>query len=59
MQKSGTRRDDLLMDPVTYQAVLTLQRMLDTLDNGERTMTLMSQMRRTKSNREFLQSLRS
>ncbi|MBQ6449819.1 transcription termination factor Rho [bacterium] len=59
VQKSGTRRDDLLMDPVTYQAVLTLQRMLDTLDNGERTMTLMSQMRRTKSNREFLQSLRS
>ena len=59
VQKSGTRRDDLLMDPVTYQSVLTLQRMLDTLDNGERTVTLMQQMRRTKSNREFLQSLRN
>lgn len=59
VQKSGTRRDDLLMDPVTYQSVLTLQRMLDTLDNNERTVTLMSQMRRTKTNREFLQSLRN
>ncbi len=59
VQKSGTRRDDLLMDPVTYQSVLTLQRMLDTLDNNDRTVTLMNQMRRTKTNREFLQSLRN
>ena len=58
VQKSGTRRDDLLIDPVTYQAVLTLQRMLDTLDKDERTMTLLSQMKRTKNNKEFLQSLR-
>ncbi|MBQ6154371.1 transcription termination factor Rho [bacterium] len=59
VQKSGTRRDDLLIDPMTYQAVLTLQRMLDTLPADERTVTLMTQMRKTKSNKEFLQSLRS
>jgi transcription termination factor Rho len=59
VQKSGTRRDDLLIDPVTYQAVLTLQRMLDTLDKDERTMTLLQQMKKTKSNKEFLQSLRN
>jgi transcription termination factor Rho len=58
VQKSGTRRDDLLMDPVAYQAVLTLQRMLDTLDKDERTSTLVEQMRKTKSNKEFLASLR-
>lgn len=58
VQKSGTRRDDLLIDSVTYQAILTLQRMLDTLDKDERTMTLLTQMKRTKNNKEFLQSLR-
>lgn len=58
VQKSGTRRDDLLIDSVTYQAVMTLQRMLDTLDKDERTTTLLSQMKRTKTNKEFLQSLR-
>ncbi|NCU32499.1 MAG: transcription termination factor Rho, partial [Candidatus Moranbacteria bacterium] len=59
VQKSGTRRDDLLIDPMTYQAVLTLQRMLDTLDKDERTVTLIAQMKKTKSNKEFLQSLRN
>ncbi len=58
VQKSGTRRDDLLIDSVTYQAVMTLQRMLDTLDKDERTTTLLSQMKRAKTNKEFLQSLR-
>jgi transcription termination factor Rho len=32
VQRSGTRRDDLLFDPITYQSVVTLHRMLDTLD---------------------------
>jgi transcription termination factor Rho len=58
VQKSGTRRDDLLIDAVTYQAVLTLQRMLDTLDKDERTTTLLMQMKKSKSNKEFLQGLR-
>ena len=59
VQKSGTRRDDLLIDPMTYQAVLTLQRMLDTLDKEERTTTLLMQMKKSKGNKEFLQGLRN
>lgn len=59
VQRSGTRRDDLLMDPMTYQAIITLQRMLDTLDKEERTITLVGQLKRTKSNKEFLASLKS
>lgn len=59
VQRSGTRRDDLLMDPMTYQAIITLQRMLDTLDKEERTITLIGQLKRTKSNKEFLASLKS
>jgi transcription termination factor Rho len=58
VQRSGTRRDDLLIDPMTYQAIATLHRMLDTLDREERTITLLDQMKRSKSNKEFLASLK-
>lgn len=59
VQRSGTRRDDLLIDGVTYQSILTLHRMLDTLDKDERTATVVEQLKRTKSNKEFLASLKS
>lgn len=58
VQRSGTRRDDLLMDGITYQSVLTLQRMLDTLDKEERTAVLIEQLRKAKTNRDFLASLK-
>lgn len=59
VQRSGTRRDDLLMEPMAYQAVITLHRMLDMLDKEERTTTLIDQLKRTKTNKEFLASLKS
>ncbi len=59
VQRSGTRRDDLLFDNITYQSVITLHRMLDMLkDEEERTSTLIGQLRKTKSNKEFLVSLK-
>lgn len=58
VQRSGTRRDDLLIDPMTYQSVLTLQRMLDLVDKEQRTQTIIDRMRRTSSNKEFLASLK-
>ena len=57
-QKSGTRRDDLLIDPVTYQSVITLHRMLDMLGKDERTITLIEKLKRSDSNKEFLASLK-
>lgn len=59
VQRSGTRRDDLLIDGMTYQSILTLHRMLDTLDKEERTSTLISQLKRYSTNKEFLASLKS
>jgi len=59
VQRSGTRRDDLLIDSMSYQAIITLQRMLDTLDKEERTITLLDQLKRTKTNKEFLASLKA
>ncbi len=59
VQRSGTRRDDLLFDNITYQSIITLHRMLDMLkDEEERTSTIISQLRKTKSNKEFLVSLK-
>ena len=59
VQRSGTRRDDLLFDGTTYQAIITLHRMLDMLnDEEERTSTLITQLKKTKSNKEFLISLK-
>ncbi|OGJ16288.1 MAG: transcription termination factor Rho [Candidatus Pacebacteria bacterium RIFCSPHIGHO2_01_FULL_46_16] len=59
VQRSGTRRDDLLFDSVTYQSITTLHRMLDMVDRDERTTTLIERLRRTKTNKEFLASLKS
>lgn len=58
IQRSGTRRDDLLSDSVTYQSIATLHRMLDTLDREERTAVMIEQLRKYKSNKEFLASLK-
>lgn len=58
VQRSGTRRDDLLMDGQKYQQILTVHRMLDMLDRDERTSRLVEQLKRTDSNKEFLSSLK-
>jgi transcription termination factor Rho len=58
VQRSGTRRDDLLIDAMTYQSVLTLQRMLDMVDREERTQMLIDRMKRSGTNKEFLASLK-
>ncbi len=58
VRRSGTRRDELLLDNVTYQQVVTLHRMLDTLDDKERTSAIIAQLKKTKSNKEFLAGLK-
>jgi transcription termination factor Rho len=58
VQKSSTRRDDLLIEPVTYQSIITLHRMLDMFGKEERTATLIDKIKRTSSNKEFLASLK-
>ncbi|MGD9129701.1 MAG: transcription termination factor Rho [Candidatus Woesebacteria bacterium] len=59
VQRSGTRRDDLLIEPMTYQSILTLHRMMDTFNPEERTQTLLNQLRKSKSNKEFLAALKA
>lgn len=58
IQKSGTRRDDLLFDSSTYQAIVTMHRMFDMLNDDERTPVIIDRLKKTKSNKEFLASLK-
>ena len=59
VQRSGTRRDDLMIDSVTYQSITTLHRMLDMLNKDERTSTLIQKLKRAGTNKEFLASLKA
>jgi transcription termination factor Rho len=60
---SGTRRDDLLFEPATYERVLLLRRMVslvsDTANNPSEPMQLvLDRLSRAKSNEEFLSTLK-
>ena len=52
--RSGTRREDLLLEPSTLKNVWALRKALATLDNEEKAIELvLDRMRQTKSNEEF------
>lgn len=58
IQRSGTRNEDLLFTQSDYQSVITMRRMIDMLGKDERTMILVDRLKKTKSNKEFLASLK-
>lgn len=59
VQKSGTRRDDLLYDSTTYQSIILMHRMFDMLGEDERTEVLLQRLKKTKSNKDFLATLKN
>ncbi len=59
VQRSGTRRDDLLITGADYLSLTTLHRMLDMLDKDQRTQTMIENLKKTKTNKEFLASLKN
>jgi transcription termination factor Rho len=58
VMRSSTRRDDLLFESMEYQSIILMRRMLDMLNDGERTEVLAGRIARTKTNKEFLASLK-
>src|SRR6266545_481774 len=61
--RSGTRRDDLLLDEKTYQRVVLLRRMTalvgqNSQNSTEPTELILERLGRTKSNAEFLATLK-
>jgi len=63
IQRSGTRREELLLDEDTYQRVVLLRRMIGVFDNNRSDSTeiierILDRMKRTRSNAEFLATLK-
>ena len=57
VQRSGTRREELLLPPEVLSKVWTLRRMLSVLGEDESVELLLTRMAKTKSNKEFLDTL--
>lgn len=58
IQRSSTRREELLLDEETLARVWTLRRMIDMLGGGEDALDpVISRMAKTKTNKEFLATL--
>ncbi len=57
ISKSGTRREDLLMTPETLNRVWVLRKYLDDMSTTEAMEFLISKLRDTKNNKQFLDSM--
>jgi transcription termination factor Rho len=57
ISKSGTRREEMLMDPEEYKRVCVLHRVLAGMSLTESMKLLVSHLEKTKSNAEFLMSM--
>ncbi|MGQ9628312.1 MAG: transcription termination factor Rho [Anaerolineae bacterium] len=58
LERSGTRREELLLDPETLSKVWTLRRMISALGGGmEATELVLERLAKTRDNKEFLETL--
>lgn len=59
VSRSGTRQEELLYGEENLKKVQTLRRMLEMMNEDERTETLLERLKKTESNQEFLDSLKT
>lgn len=57
--RSGTREEQRILSPETYQKLVTLHRMLDMLGDDDRTERFIEQLGKTPSNDDFLKTLKA
>jgi len=57
LQRSGTRKEELLFGTELYPKIVTMRKMIDLLGPEERTEVFLERLRKTKSNKEFLEKL--
>ncbi len=57
IQRSSTRRDELLLSPEVLRQTWTLRRMVSMLGENEGTELMLTRMAKTRNNAEFLQTL--
>ncbi len=55
--RSGTRREEMLMDPEEYKRVVIMRRVLSEMNAPDAMELLTSRLQKTKSNAEFLMSM--
>ena len=59
INKSGTRKEDLLLNPKEYETVFALRKALNSLPVADVTEQIISQMTQTENNEEFLDKMDS
>jgi len=59
ISRSGTRQDELLFGMEKLKKVNTLRRMIEMMNDDEKTLTLIDRLSRTENNDEFLDSLKT
>ena len=57
INRSGTRREEMLMDPEEYRRVVILRRVLNEMSAPDAMELLVSRLQKTKTNAEFLMSM--
>ena len=57
INRSGTRREEMLLDPEEYRRVVILRRVLNDMNAPDAMELLVTRLQRTKSNAEFLMSM--
>ena len=57
INRSGTRREEILMDPEEYRRVCVLRRVLNDMNPPDAMELLVGRLQKTKSNAEFLMSM--
>jgi transcription termination factor Rho len=57
INKSGTRREEILMDPEEFRRVTIMRRVLADMDSPSAMELLVTRIAKTKTNAEFLMSM--
>jgi transcription termination factor Rho len=57
INKSGTRREEILMDPEEYRRVTIMRRVLADMNPPDAMELLVTRLAKTKTNAEFLMSM--
>lgn len=57
IERSGTRREELLIPPETLSKIWTLRRMIDAIGGNEALAPVIERLARTRNNEEFLNTL--
>ena len=59
INRSGTRREEMLMDPEEHRRVCILRRVLNEMNGPDAMELLITRLQKTKTNAEFLMSMKS